>query len=115
MIAVAVSGGVDSLMAAYLLKQQTPDVFAVHFLTGFEPRPEADRHPIHAIGDQLGIAVRVLDVRDEFRAHVIDYFTAAYRSGRTPNPCVICNPAIKFGAVLRYAESLGARALATGH
>jgi len=115
MIAVAVSGGVDSLMAAYLLKQQTTELFAVHFLTGFEARHEADRLPIHAIGDQLGIAVRVLDVRDEFRANVVDYFTAAYRSGRTPNPCVICNPAIKFGAVLRYAESLGARALATGH
>jgi tRNA-uridine 2-sulfurtransferase len=115
MIAVAVSGGVDSMVAAHLLRQETPDLFAVHFLTGFEPPLDGLPHPIHAIGDQLGIKVHVLDVRAEFRAHVVDYFTAAYRSGQTPNPCVVCNPAIKFGAVLRFALGLGAQWLATGH
>jgi tRNA-uridine 2-sulfurtransferase len=115
MIAVAVSGGVDSLMAAHLLRQETSELFAVHFLTGFEPPRAQARHPIHAIGEQLGIAVHVLDVKAEFRTRVVDYFTAAYRSGETPNPCAICNPSIKFGAVLRFAEGLGARGLATGH
>lgn len=115
MIAVAVSGGVDSMIAAHLLRQETPDVFAVHFLTGFEPPHTGPRHPIHGIGDRLGIAVHVVDLSVEFRTHVVDYFTAAYRSGQTPNPCVICNPAIKFGAVLRFAAALGAGCLATGH
>lgn len=115
MIAVAVSGGVDSMMAARLLQPHTPDLIAVHFLTGFEPPNAGDRHPVQAIGDQLGIAVHVVDLSAEFRASVVDYFTAEYRSGRTPNPCVVCNPAIKFGALLRAAERLGAGALATGH
>ena len=115
MIAVALSGGVDSMMAARLLLQDTSDLIAVHFLTGFEPPPSGTRHPIYDLGDRLGIAVHVVDVSAEFRSNVIDYFTAGYRSGRTPNPCVICNPSIKFGAVLNHAERLGATALATGH
>ncbi len=115
MIAVAVSGGVDSMMAAHLLRQETPELFAVHFLTGFEPPAAGPRHPIQAIGDQLGIPVHVVDLSAEFRTQVVDYFTTAYSSGQTPNPCVICNPAIKFGAVLRFAQTRGARCLATGH
>lgn len=115
MIAVAVSGGVDSMMAARLLQQHTPDLIAVHFLTGFEPAFAGDRHPVQAVGDQLGIPVHVVDLSAEFRASVVDYFTAEYRSGRTPNPCVVCNPSIKFGALLGAAERLGAAGLATGH
>jgi tRNA-uridine 2-sulfurtransferase len=115
MIAVAVSGGVDSLVAAHILRQQTPELFAVHFLTGFEPPVAGPRHPVQAIGDQLGIPVHVVDVSAEFRSLVVDYFTAAYNAGLTPNPCAICNPAVKFGAVLRFAQARGAGCLATGH
>jgi tRNA-specific 2-thiouridylase len=122
-IAVAVSGGVDSLIAASLLKDEPgTEVFAVHFITGFEqalpaasagapPRP----HPVQAIADQLGIGLHVIDARAAFRENVVEYFIADYLSGRTPNPCIVCNPTVKFGAVLERAEALGADALATGH
>ncbi len=115
-VAVALSGGVDSLTAAYLLKQESLEIVGVHFLTGFEGEPpERAAHRVRAIGDRLRIPVHVADVSAEFKTGVVDYFTATYLAGETPNPCVVCNVSIKFGAVLRYAEGLGAQALATGH
>jgi tRNA-specific 2-thiouridylase len=121
-LAVAISGGIDSMVAAHLLKEQGHEVFAVHFLTGFErtpenasPGPGATPRDIHAVGSQLGIPVHRVDLRQEFQRHVVDYFSAGYCSGETPNPCIVCNPRIKFGALLRYAQAAGAEALATGH
>jgi tRNA-specific 2-thiouridylase len=121
-LAVAISGGIDSMVAAHLLKEQGHEVFAVHFLTGFErtpdtasPDPGATPRDIHAVGRQLGIPVHRVDLRQEFQRHVVDYFSAGYCSGETPNPCIVCNPCIKFGALLRYAQAAGAEALATGH
>ncbi len=115
-IAVAVSGGVDSLVAAHLLKQTTPNVVAVHFRTGFETEPaERTRTRMQAIGDQLDLPVHVLDLSTDFRREVVNYFTATYLAGQTPNPCVVCNPRIKFGALLRRVEAFGAERLATGH
>jgi len=115
-IAVAVSGGVDSLVAAHLLKQTASKVVAVHFRTGFEAEPaERIRARLQSIGDQLDLPVHVLDLSTEFRRDVVDYFAATYLAGRTPNPCVVCNPRIKFGALLRRAEAMGAARLATGH
>ena len=115
-VAVAVSGGVDSMVAAHILKQDDPNVFGLHFLTGFEPAP-AGRGALSAnsIGDQLGIPVHVVDVSADFKRSVVDYFSAAYLAGETPNPCIVCNPSIKFGVLLRHAQSLGAEHLATGH
>jgi tRNA-specific 2-thiouridylase len=115
-IAVAVSGGVDSMVAAHLLKQETPEVFAVHFRTGFETEP-SDRilRRIQSIGEQLGIPVHVIDLSADFNRQVVDYFATTYLSGETPNPCVVCNPLIKFGALLRFSAGLGADVLATGH
>jgi tRNA-specific 2-thiouridylase len=115
-IAVAVSGGVDSMLAAHILKQDHPDIFGLHFLTGFETAPAA-RSALcaQAIGDQLGIPVHVVDVSADFKRHVVDYFTATYLAGATPNPCMVCNPSIKFGVLLRFAQGLGAELLATGH
>jgi tRNA-specific 2-thiouridylase len=115
-IAVAVSGGVDSMVAAHLLKQQTPEVFAIHFRTGFETEP-ADRilRRIQSIGEQMGIPVHVIDLSADFKCRVVDYFATTYLSGETPNPCMVCNPHIKFGALLRVSEALGADVLATGH
>jgi tRNA-specific 2-thiouridylase len=115
-IAVAVSGGVDSLVAARLLQQSTPDVFAVHFQTGFEAEPvDRVRARLNSIGDSLGMPVHLLDLSAEFRREVVDYFAAGYLAGQTPNPCVVCNPRIKFGALLRRVETMGAERLATGH
>ena len=120
--AVAISGGVDSMMAAYALKQQGHHVIGIHFLTGFETpvhRPKADTevqsHPIIEIGNQVGITIKLLDCRHAFNMQVVDYFIQTYLAGQTPNPCMVCNPAIKFGSVLAYARELGADRLATGH
>jgi tRNA-uridine 2-sulfurtransferase len=120
--AVAVSGGVDSMMSAYLLKEQGQHVIGIHFITGFEnpcisgedPAPDKTGS-ILQIGEQLGIPVEIVDVRDEFKAEIVDYFTRTYQGGQTPNPCMQCNPVIKFGTILDYALKLGAGKLATGH
>lgn len=120
--AVAISGGVDSLMAACFLKEQGQDVIGIHFITGFETALSRIQHP-HAdnrlkildIGEQLGIPVEIVDIRAEFQTEIVDYFTQTYKNGQTPNPCMRCNPTIKFGKILSYAHSLGAQKLATGH
>ncbi|MFP4347980.1 MAG: tRNA 2-thiouridine(34) synthase MnmA [Desulfococcaceae bacterium] len=111
-IAVAVSGGIDSLVAAHLLKQSGHTVFGLHFTTGFEPLPESG---LSHIQEQLGIPVHTVDLSAAFQRKVVDYFTRTYAAGRTPNPCLACNPAIKFGDLLESARSKGAEYLATGH
>ncbi len=120
--AVAISGGVDSLMAAWCLKEQRQDIIGIHFITGFETNLSCARHPqadnrlkILGIGKQLDIPVEIVDIRAEFQEKVVDYFTQTYRKGQTPNPCMRCNPTIKFGKILSYARKLGAQKLATGH
>lgn len=115
-IAVAVSGGVDSMIAAHILKQDDPNVFGLHFLTGFETAPAGrSARSAQSIGEQLGIPVHVVDVSADFKRNVVDYFSATYLAGETPNPCVVCNPSIKFGVLLRHSQGLGAEHLATGH
>lgn len=109
--AVAVSGGVDSLVAAYLLKKKGP-VVGIHFKTGYHPVSD---EAIQRIGAQLDIPVHIADIGADFKAAVVDYFVDTYLSGRTPNPCLVCNPVIKFGRIFDIARSLGAERLATGH
>lgn len=120
--AVAISGGVDSLMAACLLKEQGLDVVGIHFITGFENvssntqhLPAYEPHNVLDIGKQLDITVEIVDIRAEFREKIVNYFIRTYQQGQTPNPCMRCNPIIKFGTILSYARSLGAHNLATGH
>ncbi len=115
--AVAVSGGVDSLMAAYLLKEQGHNVIGVHFLTGYEDAAcfENQANHIDHIAKQLDITVKTIDCSVEFKKKIVDYFIATYLNGKTPNPCLMCNPLIKFGTVLEYCSGLGASRLATGH
>ena len=121
--AVLLSGGVDSLVAAHILKQNRHDVIGVHFVTGYEkPVPEdgpsadgAAQHTVAALSHQLNIPVEMMDCRQAFQSRVVDYFTRTYANGLTPNPCLVCNPLIKFGTVFAFAESLGAERLATGH
>jgi len=109
--AVAISGGVDSLMAAYLLKQQGHQVIGIHFLTGFESKPLN----IEAVAEQVGIPCRIVDIGSAFKDNVVDYFVKTYLDGKTPNPCLVCNPTIKFDLIFEYARDLGATQIATGH
>lgn len=109
--AVALSGGVDSLAAACILKEAGP-VVGVHFKTGYHSAPD---EVVERIGQQLDIPIHIFDIASSFREAVVDYFIDAYMSGRTPNPCLVCNPAIKFGRVFDAARSLGAERMATGH
>lgn len=120
--AVAISGGVDSLMAAYLLQQKGQRVIGIHFVTGYEPdapssrKLHADRRqPVHKIGQQLDIPIKIIDIRTEFKEKIVDHFCSTYYSGQTPNPCMRCNPIIKFGTVFKIAATIGAHKLATGH
>ncbi|MBC8199881.1 MAG: tRNA 2-thiouridine(34) synthase MnmA [Desulfobacterales bacterium] len=112
--AIAISGGIDSLVAAYLLKKQGRKVIGIHFTTGYEPEPEPVNIISH-IADNLNIKIEILDCRKEFKQKVVDYFIQSYLTGQTPNPCIVCNLLIKFGTVLEFARRLGASCLATGH
>jgi len=116
LIAVALSGGIDSLIAAKLLIQQGHPVVGIHFHTGYEsPDNPSPRQLAEQLSSRLGIDVYLMDVVQPFQETVVNYFVRTYLSGLTPNPCMVCNPLIKFGTVLDYARSLGASLLATGH
>ena len=116
MMAVALSGGIDSLIAAKLLIQQGHPVVGIHFVTGYEsPDNPAPQQLALQLSSRLGIDVYLMDAIQPFQETVVNYFVRTYLSGLTPNPCMLCNPLIKFGTVLDYARSLGASFLATGH
>ncbi len=110
-IAIALSGGIDSLVAGYLLKQTYTEVFGIHFSTGYETKP----CDLSSIAEQLDIKIKHIDLSCVFKEQVVDYFINTYISGKTPNPCIVCNKTIKFGALLKSAKSFGADAIATGH
>lgn len=113
-VAVAVSGGVDSLCALVMLQQAGHSVLALHgiFLSDAAPEPPPG---LAAACAALGVPLHVADLRPVFEREVLAPFAAAYAAGRTPNPCALCNRAIKFGALFDAATGLGAQRLATGH
>lgn len=110
--AAAMSGGVDSSAAALLLLREGRELLGLTlrlFDSGEEGTDAA------AAAERLGFPHRTLDMSGEFRDMVVEPFVAEYERGRTPNPCVLCNRAVKFGALLQKAEELGCGSLATGH
>lgn len=123
-VVIGMSGGVDSSVAAYLLKEQGYDVVGLTMKVWLNecisqaedaccgPSAVADAR---AVAHKIGIPHYVIDESLDFDQTVIGYFAAEYRAGRTPNPCVVCNEKVKFGALWTKAAALGASYLATGH
>lgn len=122
-VAVGLSGGVDSSVAAYLLKQQGHDVFALfmqnwHDVTGTlhgDCSWEEDRSVAEMVARKIGIPFHFVDLSKDYSARVVDYMFEEYSKGRTPNPDVLCNREIKFDVFLKVALDLGADFVATGH
>jgi len=124
-VVVGMSGGVDSSVTAYLLKEQGYDVIGVTMQVWPEDEEYEEREggccSLSAVEDarrvafKLGIPFYVLNFKDCFKDKVIDYFIDEYMQGRTPNPCVACNKYIKFDELLKKAMALGADYVATGH
>jgi tRNA-specific 2-thiouridylase len=111
-VAIALSGGVDSAVAAVSLLRQDCDLQGVHLrLSPTVPPPEH----LEVLAQRLGIPLTVIDLEREFAREVLDYFVSEYARGRTPNPCVRCNAAIKFGRLWEYLRADGFTHLATGH
>jgi len=134
-VILAMSGGVDSSAAAFLLKQEGYDVVGVFMRSGVEapatcnvdglpivsPRPHkqgccsaADAADARRVADSLDIPFHAVNMQEDFR-RIQDYFADEYLAGRTPNPCVMCNIWLKFGKLWEYADSVGAEFVASGH
>jgi len=130
-VAVGLSGGVDSSVAAALLKEKGHDVVGItmEIYDSSLSIKESRKHACYGPGEKeevekaasvcktIGIPFHVLDLKKEYRQHVIDYFRGEYLKGRTPNPCVVCNKKLKFGFLLEKAKDAGItfEAFATGH
>ena len=122
-VCVGLSGGVDSSVAALLLKQQGYDVFAMFMQNWHEADAtlhgdcewEEDRFVAEMVARKIGIPFYFVDLSKEYRQKVVDYMFDEYSKGRTPNPDVLCNREIKFDAFLRVASKMGADYVATGH
>ena len=122
-VCIGLSGGVDSSVAAYLLKQQGYDVFALFMQNWHDASTtlhgdcewEEDRFVAELVARKVGIPFYFVDLSKEYRQRVVDYMFDEYEKGRTPNPDVLCNREIKFDAFLKCAKKLGADFVATGH
>ena len=122
-VCIGLSGGVDSSVAALLLKQQGYDVFALFMQNWHDASTtlhgdcewEEDRFVAELVARKIGIPFYFVDLSKEYRQRVVDYMFDEYEKGRTPNPDVLCNREIKFDAFLKCAEKLGADYVATGH
>lgn len=113
-ILVGMSGGVDSAVSAFLLREQGYDVTGVT-LSLYPENGSSDAEDAARVAQALGIGHEVVDLAEAFHSEVIDRFIRAYRNGATPNPCIDCNRYIKFGRMLSYAEGRQIPWIGTGH
>ena len=122
-VVVGLSGGVDSSVSAYLLKEQGYEVIGL-FMRNWHDESVTlsndcpwidDSNDALLIAEQLNIPFQVLDLSKEYKERIVDYMFDEYQAGRTPNPDVLCNREIKFDVFLKAAEELGADFVATGH
>jgi tRNA-specific 2-thiouridylase len=113
-VLVAMSGGVDSSAAAAILKNHGYEVQGV-FLNLGQVNLKAALKSAKKVAQKIGIPLKIVDLRKQFKKEIIDYFLKGYQKGITPNPCVRCNKDIKFGLLLKLAEKLKFDYLATGH
>ena len=125
-VVVGMSGGVDSSVAAWLLKEQGCEVIGVTMQIWQEEEEQAQQENggccgLSAVEDarrvayMLGIPYYVMNFKKEFKEHVMDYFVAEYLKGRTPNPCIACNRYVKWESLLKRSLDIGADYIATGH
>ncbi|BDU50099.1 tRNA 2-thiouridine(34) synthase MnmA [Haliovirga abyssi] len=123
-IVIGMSGGVDSSVAAFLLKEQGYEVIGVTIKlwenSGLESKEKVccsleDVYDAKRICDKLDIPHYTVNFKNDFQKEVIDYFITEYRLGNTPSPCIMCNEKIKFGKLLEFAKSIGADYIASGH
>jgi tRNA-uridine 2-sulfurtransferase len=120
---VAMSGGVDSAVAALLARERGDEVVAVTLELWSDPHGDGARSccspesvaGARALAHSLGLPHLTMNLSDDFKREVVDDFVAEYESGRTPNPCVRCNGIVRFDRMLEMADAIGARTLATGH
>ncbi len=122
-VIVGLSGGVDSSVAAYLLKEQGYDVIGLFMKNWHDDSVTIsnecpwleDSNDAMIVADKLGIPFQVVDLSEQYKERIVDYMFNEYEKGRTPNPDVLCNREIKFDVFLKIAEELGADYVATGH
>jgi tRNA-specific 2-thiouridylase len=112
-IGIALSGGVDSTACALLLREHYQ--VKGFFMQLAQPNFAAQKARVETIAERLGIPLQIINLQQEFKQRVLDYFSGSYYQGLTPNPCVICNREIKFGLFMEAILSAGMDKMATGH
>lgn len=112
-VLVALSGGVDSTVCVHLLKEQGYEVAGL--VMKMSPAHDSTIEAAKESADSLSIPLYVRNLTEDFQKKVIDYFAEEYMQGRTPNPCVVCNPLVKFKTLVDVADELGYDLVATGH
>lgn len=110
-IVLGLSGGVDSAVTAKLLQQKGFEVHGLFLDIG----TQTARDDAKAVAGFLGISLKTLDIADDLEKHVCAPFVQSYLCGETPNPCILCNPTVKFKALCEYADTISAKYISTGH